>query len=537
MFDTLKMYWRFASGLGPFLNQRLSLEEARAIVAKRMAERGENFLRMVERGVFGYADSPYLPLMKLAGCEMGDLKNMIRDNGLDETLRELRRAGVYFSFEEFKGRQPVERQGRTIPLSPQAFDNPFLSRYYYLETSGSTGAGTRVAHDLDNMAARTCYDLLSYEALGLLGTPTIMWSGELPAGGAINLMLKQVQMGQLAKQWFTPLRPGDLRPALRFRLATRAIVLTARLMGVSFPYPKLVRLDQAEVIARLVAETLQKHGACLLRSYVSMDLRVSLAAQALGLDLTGATFLGGGEPATPSKVAGITASGARFVSSYATSELGAIGITCPHADEPGDMHFYQDIFALITYPRRVPNTDIDVDAVHFTTLLPTTPKIMLNVEADDFGVIETRSCGCLLETYGFTKHLSGVGSFQKLTGEGMTLIGGDMLRILEEVLPARFGGSALDYQLEEVEDQEGLTRLNLIISPKVRIDDESEVIAVWSEALKRVSVGADLARATWRQAGTLRIKRAEPVWSGRGKLMPLLLAERMARAQKETKKE
>jgi hypothetical protein len=108
-----------------------------------------------------------------------------------------------------------------------------------------------------------------------------------------------------------------------------------------------------------------------------------------------------------------------------------------------------------------------------------------------------------------------------------------MLRILEEVLPARFGGSALDYQLEEVEDEQGLTRLNLIISPKVKIADESQVIETWAEALRRGSVGADLARATWQQAGTMRIKRAEPVWSSRGKLMPLLLAGRVARSKEE----
>lgn len=533
MLNEFKMYWRFASGLGSFLHNKLSLEQARAIVAKRMTERGESFLRLVEKGVFGYAESPYLPLMRLAGCEMGDLRNMVNAKGLEETLLELRRAGVYISFEEFKGRQPIERQGRTFPLPPKAFDNPFLSRYYVIESSGSTGAGTRVAHDLENMAARTCYDLLAYEALGLLGAPTAMWQGELPAGGAINLMLKQVQMGQLAKKWFTPLRPGDLRPALRFRLATRAIVLTARLMGVPFPYPRLLRLDQADVIARWMAEAIKKHGACLLRAYVSTDLRVSLAAVALGLDLTGATFIGGGEPATPAKIAGIASSGARFVSSYATSELGAIGISCPTASDPRDLHFFKDIFALITYPRRVPNTDVDVGAVHFTTLLPTTPKIMLNVESDDFGTIETHPCGCLLESYGFTEHLSDVGSFQKLTGEGMTLVGGEMLRILEQVLPARFGGSALDYQLEEVEDEQGFTRLNLIISPQVNIADESEVIAAWAEALRRGSVGADLARATWQQAGTLRIKRAEPVWSSRGKLMPLLLAGRVARSKKE----
>ena len=54
-----------------------------------------------------------------------------------------------------------------------------------------------------------------------------------------------------------------------------------------------------------------------------------------------------------------------------------------------------------------------------------------------------------------------------MTGEGMTLIGTDMVRILEEDLPRRFGGSPLDYQLMEEEDERGFTRLSLVVSPDV----------------------------------------------------------------------
>jgi len=92
----------------------------------------------------------------------------------------------------------------------------------------------------------------------------------------------------------------------------------------------------------------------------------------------------------------------------------------------------------------VPGSDITVDAFHFTTLLPTARKLLLNVESDDYGVVETRSCGGPLESYGYTEHLRQIRSFRKLTGEGVTLVGSEMLRILEEVLPARFGGSPLD---------------------------------------------------------------------------------------------
>src|SRR5687768_12785846 len=98
----LRMYARFASGLPGFLRRQLSLPEAEAIVRRRLEAREANFLRLVERGIYGYPRSPYLPLLKHAGCELGDVRTMVRDKGLEGTLRALRAAGVYVSFEEFK---------------------------------------------------------------------------------------------------------------------------------------------------------------------------------------------------------------------------------------------------------------------------------------------------------------------------------------------------------------------------------------------------------------------------------------------------
>ena len=106
------MYGRFAWGLRGFLRHPITLEEAKAIVQRRMAEREENFLRLVRKGIFGYPKSPYLPLLKLAQCEMGDIENMVEAEGLEKTLRALREAGVYVTFEEFKGREPIVRNGQ-----------------------------------------------------------------------------------------------------------------------------------------------------------------------------------------------------------------------------------------------------------------------------------------------------------------------------------------------------------------------------------------------------------------------------------------
>ena len=202
---------------------------------------------------------------------------------------------------------------------------------------------------------------------------------------------------------------------------------------------------------------------------------------------------------------------------------------CFRPADSNDVHFFKDGLALIQFPRQVPGSEITVDAFHFTTLLLTAPKLMLNVESDDYGIIETRSCGCPLESYGYTDHLRDIHSFRKLTTEGVTLVGSEMVQILEEVLPAKFGGSPLDYQLAEEEDEQGFTRLNLLISPKVKLADEATVIEAVLQAMGRGSIGADLAHSLWGQAKTLRVKRMEPVWTARGKLMPLHLARRAER--------
>jgi hypothetical protein len=306
-----------------------------------------------------------------------------------------------------------------------------------------------------------------------------------------------------------------------------------QLSRAPLPWPELVSMDQAAVMARWAAKKLQSQQKCLIRAHVSSALRVCLAAQDEGLDLTGVTFLSGGEPPTPAKVQSITRSGARFGAIYFITEAGQVGAGCAQPADCNDLHFLKDSLALIQYSRQVPGTKVTVPAFHFTSLLPTAPKILLNFESDDYGVIETRSCGCSLEAYGFTEHLRHIRSFRKLTGEGTTLVGSEMIRILEEVLPARFGGSPLDYQLLEEEDEQGFTRLSLLVSPKVAIADDTAVVAVVLEALGQGSVAADLTRALWTQAKTLRVKRREPIWTDRGKLMPLHLVHQVDRATPE----
>jgi len=523
IFDDLRMYARFARGLRSFLKTPLTIDQAREIIRRRMDERENTFLRLVERGIFGYPQSPFLPLLERAGCTLADLRQTVAAKGLENTLRELRRAGVYVTFEEFKGKTPIVRDGLTLPTNAHDFDNPYLSHYYSAETGGSTGAGTRINIDLDHLAADTPFNMLALDAHGVLDAPKAIWRGVLPDPSGLNYILRGAKMGRVPQRWFTPIARRDYKPIFKYRAATAAIVMAGAPFGVPIPRPEPVTFDQAGTIVAWMREQIRTRGACLLFCLVSTALRVAVAAKELGADLTGAVFEIGGEPPTEAKVRAITATGARCYPTYHFGECGRVGMGCARPLDANDVHFFKDGLAIIDYNRRVPGFDIDVDAFCFTSLLPSTPKIMLNVELDDYGVIETRSCGCPLEAYGYSEHLREIRSFRKLTGEGVTLVGSEMLSILEELLPARFGGSALDYQLLEEEDERGFTKLSLVVSPRIEIRDEAAVIDAVLNALGPNAVEDSLTRVTWRKAEIFRIKRMEPIRTARGKLLPLHL--------------
>jgi hypothetical protein len=66
---------------------------------------------------------------------------------------------------------------------------------------------------------------------------------------------------------------------------------------------------------------------------------------------------------------------------------------------------------------------------------------MLNVESDDYGVVEERACGCALAEFGFNLHLHTIRSHEKLTSEAMNFLGHDLIRVVEEVLPGTTSSS------------------------------------------------------------------------------------------------
>jgi hypothetical protein len=338
-------------------------------------------------------------------------------------------------------------------------------------------------------------------------------------------MLGLARGGHSIDRWFCPVVEGAPPMPLQYRVTHQYIVRVGRLFGMKVPDPEPLPMDDTARVARWAAQAVEKRGGAWISSSASMAVRIANAARDAGIDLSGVVMTMGGEPLTPAKVHAIAASGARGIASYHMSEVGAIGRGCPHRPESNDQHFQADHLGLIQAPRGI--GPIEVQAFLLTTLLPTAKRILLNVEIDDYGTVERSSCGCPLEAYGLDRTLRHIRSFSKLTAEGVTLVGSELEHVLESVLPARFGGTPLDYQLTEEEDRDGLTRIVVIVSPRLGSIDESAVTDTILTALRHASLGTALGAGVVGATGALRVRRAEPIVTARGKLLPLHLAQRM----------
>jgi hypothetical protein len=518
--DFLRTFAAFPQGLRRFLRHPLTIEDARRLAAHRLGHREANFLRIADRAIYGHAGSPYRRLLEHAGCARGDLHRLVKDNGLEGALKVLRAAGVYVTFEEFKGRKPIVRGATTIPVAAADFDNPAARHDFTMSTGGSTGASTAVHQDLDYISAIASVHMLMLDAWEVLDNPGLIWVQILPGAGP-RFILQRLRFGASADVWCSEQGWFDSRSWLKYDLATLYGIFWMRVFGAHVDVPAIVRLDEAAALVRRLRAMLDVHGKVLLYCSVSRATRVAVAAEEAGIDLTGTTIRVGAEPVTAGKVARMNRVGARVMAAYGAIETGPIGLGCPHGVEVDHMHLASDVMALITEPIALEGTGTTVHAFNLTSLEESSPKVMLNYQIDDDGMVEERNCGCRLHACGYTTSLHTVRSYSKLLVEGVTIIGPDVQRILEEVLPAAFGGSPLDYQLVEDEGGDNLARLHLLVHPRLSIADDEHVARTFLQALRASSPRGDSGGSVWERAGSLKVVRQPPVLTTRGKHLPL----------------
>jgi hypothetical protein len=516
---------RLMAGLPAFVRESCTLEDARAYVRARMAAREAIFLEKLDRSIFGHARSPYLALFQAAGCERGDVERLMGEQGVEGTLAELRRAGIYVTFGEFKGLEPAIRGSRTFAFRDTDFDNPLIRPHYFARSGGTRGTPTRIRLDLDFIGQSAHHWALWFAANDWLHRPLLFWWPYCT--NIVTTQLRCARFGTTFSKWFYMVGPGTLGD----RLATATLhALVRRVTG--FPAPEFVPLSEAARVADCLVKMLEEGARPCLRTSPSAAARVSLAVLERGASLRGATFLLGAEPVTPARKKTIEDSGAEAVVTYGFSEGGTVGHQCPNPTTPDDVHILRDAYAVVAAPRAV--GDESVNALYLTALLPACPKVLLNTEIGDEAVIERRPCGCLFDDIGYHDHLHTIRSFEKLTGEGVTFVGSDLFHVLEDVLPRRFGGGLADYQLLEEQDARGLPRYTLRVSPEVGELDERVVLQVFLTELGRLRNHYRGMTTLWEQAGSLRVERRPPLATRRGKLFPFRTLAAPLTGQKNT---
>ncbi|HEY7090441.1 MAG TPA: hypothetical protein VH518_20255 [Tepidisphaeraceae bacterium] len=503
---------RFAVGTRKYLRQPMTIHEATAFIKAQMQDRDRAFLHILEHAVYAHPRSPYLKLLQAAGCELGDVRKMAQQDGIDETLRKLCDAGVYVTFDEFKGRSSAVRGSQTFSFHDADFDNPLFGAHFRGTTGGTRGRAATVHFNLDHIGQMTPHWAAWFEAHQWWGRPIVAWTTIFAA--VANGLIRYRKLGAKFVKWFSLGSGGTLRD----RMTANALIRTLQ-WSAGFPATQYVPLSRADVVADYVVGLLRDGQKPLVNTSASAAARVSLAAQQRGQSLRDVSFLLRGEPLTAARRAAIEASGAAAVQTYGSAEGGTVGSQCACPGVADDIHVYRDAFVALTRPLQI-SEGYDVPALLLTSLRSASPKIMLNTEIGDYATSETRACGCFFDQLGYTQHLHTVRSFQKLTGEGVTFVAADLYPLIEDTLPRRFGGGITDYQLVEEQDASGLPRYTLYVSPGVGALDESAVVKFFCDELAGMKGSYRHMMALWAQGDVLKVKRQPPVPSGRGKILP-----------------
>lgn len=518
----LRRTFELMAGVRDFLRDRLTLGQAEEQIKRGLDQREDTFIDLIRTRVFDDPRSPYRPLFQHAGCAFADFQASVRHHGVDGALGRLAAAGVYLSSDEFKGKKEVVRGRTSFRVSPELFLRQAPMSGFIGVSSGTRNQPVSTFIPLDWIAVRTAVAALFYAAHNLFSRAHALYDGILPAGPGMNNLLIFGKLGIPVDRWFShPISVHSRTERTYYYLLNQLIILTGKLYGSRFPWPQFIDLSEISRIVQWVQETNRRGDACCITTPASNAARIARLASEMGVSLEGTTFIAVGEPYTESKREVIEGAGARAVTRYAYGGGVNIGYGCADPRHTDDVHVNEYFLALLAHPTPLPGDGPPIHPLLCTTLSALAPRLLLNVESGDYAALERRACGCALGGVGLTLHVHRIRSFEKFTSEGLNYFYGDLFELFERILPAEFGGGPGDYQLVEEEDQNGQTRLTLLVHPALGSLDEERLVAWFQEALAGRSRGQQFMTRVWERAGTLRVRRHAPYASPRGKILPL----------------
>lgn len=520
--DRLLMPFTLPLALRDFFRNPINLERLKDELKREVEKKGDRFLHLAKTEIFAREDSPYRRLLRIAGCTYSDLVASIEANGLEATLNELARNGVYLTDAEFKGKVDVVRSGGSFRCALEDFE-PFNKPPGFLTySSGTTGRITPSFNSLPWIGKQSMGMLLFAQAHGLLDCRHAMFDSYNSGSHGLFYFLSLAKAGIAPERRFARDAPASALVRAYHRLIAGEVALAGRWFGPGFPSLETVPLGSLDVIVEWAAEH-HRHGrATCIRAVASSAAHIARAAHRLGTPLEGTTFIVSGEPMTAGKQNVIERVGAKFAVTYGfTPGSIFVGLGCAHRRHIDEMHIDEHMLAVIEHPNAVTAADQSVQPLLITTLDPSERYLRLNTENGDYAVLERRSCGCPLGEVGMTQVIHHVGSHEKFTSEGLNYDFSQLFDFVEVSLPAEFGGGVGDYQILEEEDTDGHARLSLLVHPQVGTVNEQHLHERFVEAIGKGSAANEGAARLWESRGTIQVRRAVPLGSTRGKVLPM----------------
>lgn len=505
-----------ARGLRRLVRHPVTLDEARSVVADEVARRPERFLSSLDTLVWPHPDSPIRRLLAAAGLEPGDARGLVAELGLTGALERLRDLGVYVSYEEYQGQEEVRRGSTAFRCGPADFFNPVTRADYIAATGGSSGQGTPVELSFAWQRRQGRQRPIQLEMAGVRGCPSAIWLPVFPSAAGFGAVMKNAAGGSRPERWFSQI-PTDLEGiAGHKQTANRFLPALNALARSGLPSPEHCPSDDPAPVVRWMVDAVRRAGGAAITGYASSITAAARWAVDHDVDLTGVAAFPASEPVTAGKLAVMRQAGMRAHPMYAFTPEGTVGLQCEHC-QGEEYHVWDHDVAVIS--RRRPRGDgAEVDAFLWTSLAEEAPRVLVNVENDDHGVVRADvACACALAQLGLQTQVAGVRGTSKVVSAGISLDGEIFDELAELVLPGRVGGQPGDYQFVEQETPAG-TVVALRIHPRVGPVDDDAARRALEDALAGSDNGA-LAASVWSAHGGLTVERAAPLVTAAGKTL------------------
>jgi hypothetical protein len=503
--------------LATTLKKTIEPDQARAIIRERITHRESDFTALVKKCIYEKSTSPYLRLLKHAGCEYGDFEKLVHKEGLEGALHALFHQGVYLTSQEFRGESETVRGNTRIVVSPQKLKNPLAKHHVPIRSSGSRSHGTQIVRGMDFIQDTTHYLALYLKARqNRASSELATWS--VPGGVILSSFIKFILAGSPPSRWFSQLDTNAKELSIRYLLSTRALEWGGKLAGVPIPHPEYVSLDDPLPIIKWMKDCLRRNQIPHLFTYTSAAVRLAQCALEASIDLQGAQITMSGEPTTSARLKTIKRCGLDALPAMGCVEVGHIGYGCFTPEAPDDMHLLKDLHAVVQPGESHDSSGLRAKGLLFSTLRSSSPLILFNVSLGDQATIKKRTCGCFQGELRMDTHIQHVRSFEKLTSGGMAFLDTEIIHVIEEELPKMFGGGPTDYQLLEDEREDGRPKLRLIIHPRVESLEADKVKEAFLQKIASGSGAEKLTSLVWRDTDLVTVERGVPKMTSTGKI-------------------